>query len=137
MTRRNLIKIAAGAAIIATATMAQPALAAGVSADTQKELAAFLKAHPEMKDELMPGEQDCLDGKRKVDTCEAEVKRALVDMKKEVAVNAKEAQLNAKEAQLKIETEMTNRLTLTTVIGEMNNRIQYGKGSRTGIPSLA
>lgn len=79
-----------------------------------------------MKDEFMPAEQDCLDGKRKVDTCEAEIRRALTDMKKEVAVNAKEVAVNAKDAQLKIENEMVDRLGLAAIIGETNNRIKYG-----------
>jgi 3-dehydroquinate dehydratase len=80
-----------------------------------------------MRGEFLPGEQDCLDGKRKVDTCEAEIKRALADMKKEAQLNAKEAQLNADKAQLNIENEMVDRVGIAAIIGETNNRIKYSK----------
>ncbi len=71
-----------------------------VTAQTQKQVAAFLKAHPEMVGEFMPFEQDCIDGKKVDVKCEENVKGQLADLENEVRVNAKEAQVNAKEAQV-------------------------------------
>ena len=83
-----------------------------------------------MVGEFMPAEQDCLDGKRRVDTCEAETQRALADMKKELAVNKK-------EAQVKTEGEMINRFTIITYIGEINNRIKNIKTGKIDLGLLA
>lgn len=100
-----------------------------LSQKTQWEVAAFLKAHPEMVGEFMPFEQDCIDGKKVDVKCEENVKGQLADLENEVRVNAKEKQVNA-------ESDMVNRATIVTVVLQLNNAIQYNNPDRSGIVAL-
>lgn len=115
-----------------------------LSPETQKAVAEFKAANPKWKDEFYPFEQDCIDGKTSDKQCEANVKDDLVRLKAEVSlaaekaqVNAEKAQVNAKEAQVNAEGEMINRLTIVTVVMQLNNSIQFGNPDRSGIAALA
>jgi hypothetical protein len=137
-SRRWFLKIGIGLwAVVAS----WPVLA--LTEATKKAVAAFKAAHPEWKDEFMPFEQDCIDGKVTDKQCEWAVKDQLAMLEDEVKLqarkkqaNAKEAQANAKEAQARIQWEMIDRVTLVTVVLQLNNSIQHGNPDRSAVASL-
>lgn len=119
-------------------------IASILSEGLQKEVAAFIKSYPEMKDEFDPFTQDCIDGKTTDKQCEKNVKEELFVLEAAIQlktlktqvnaeraqVKAREAKVNAREAKVNAESEIINRTTIFVSILEINNSIQYGNPNR-------
>lgn len=130
-SKRNLLRVGAG---LGAVVLSWPVLALTVA--TQKAVAAFKAAHPEWKDEFMPFEQDCIDGKINDKQCEWSVKQQLADFEDEIKLQASKKQTNTKEAQAKMQWEMVDRIGIVTVILQLNNSIQKGNPDRSGMVTL-